>query len=165
MTLRPAEPRFIGSQTAKVDAKGRIAAPADFRRTLEAKGANGFFATPNLHHPEYLDCGGPDFYAGLRDFVDAYPALGEDRVFLQEALIGRMKEIPFDADGRFILPAAMKEKVGAKDSVFFIGFGDTFQIREGAIAEARMKDVEQRAREAALRLNIPANQIFRKAAP
>ena len=89
MSVRPAD-FFIGSQTAKVDAKGRIAAPADFRRALEAKGFNGFFATPNLHVPEYLDCGGPDFRVAMQDLVDEYAALGEDRAIMQEALIGRM---------------------------------------------------------------------------
>ena len=61
-----------------------------------------------------------------------------------------------------MLPPALKDKAAIKDSAFFIGLGDTFQIREGAVGEARMKDIEARAREAALRLNIPANRIFRR---
>jgi MraZ protein len=153
---------FIGSQTVNVDAKGRIAIPAPFRKVLEAKGTNGFCGTPNLNQPEHIECGGPDFVEAMHNLIDEYEALGEERAVMQEAVLGRMKEMTLDADGRFILHPSLRERAGIKDQAFFIGLGATFQIREGAAGEARMKDIEQRAKEAAARIKIPAHKIFRK---
>ena len=144
---------FTGMQTAKVDAKNRVATPADFRRILtEQKKCLGFHATPNLQNPEFLDCGGDDFVLDLQMQLDEMGPYDEDRLVLDELLIGRMKWLPFDADGRVVLPAPLREKASIKDSVLFFGKGATFQICDGAVGEARMKNLENRGPQASLRL-------------
>lgn len=156
-----AEALFMGSQTARVDAKGRIAAPADFRRALDLKRFNGFVATPNLDAP-YLDCAGHDYFDRLNDMIMALPPFDPDRADLQEALIGRARTIQFDADGRFILPPPLKDYAGIGDSVYFIGLGEKFQIRTGEGAEARMNEVAARAAAAAHKLqNLPLKERSR----
>lgn len=149
-----AEALFMGSQTAKVDAKGRIAAPADFRRALDLKRFNGFVSTPTLDAP-HLDCAGQDYFERVNEMIRALPPFDPDRADLQEAIIGRARMIQFDADGRFILPPQLKEHVGIGESVFFIGLGEKFQIRAGEGAEARMKEVAARAAAAAHKLQNP----------
>lgn len=145
MPLRPAEACFIGSHTAKVDAKGRIALPADFRRALD-KRFNGFYATPNIHNPDYLDCGGSDFLERAQQRLKRLKPLSKERAVLQASIMGRMRPVALDTDGRFILPQFLKDKARVKDSAFMIGLGDTFQIRTGADADEQMQDYEDEAK-------------------
>ncbi|MGE0409581.1 MAG: division/cell wall cluster transcriptional repressor MraZ [Amphiplicatus sp.] len=153
--LRSAEALFLGSHLNKIDAKGRIAAPADFRRALDLKAFHGFYCTPSLLGP-FLDCGGGDYILGLKDMIAALDPFDPDRAALEEALIGRSRQIPFDGDGRFILPQPLRDHVKLDERAFFIGFGETFQIRSAEEAEARMSEAAERARAALGKLRNPA---------
>ena len=62
---RAPEASFLGRHINKIDAKGRIAAPADFRKALDLARFNGFFAIPSLEG-EHLDCGGGAYIAKLK---------------------------------------------------------------------------------------------------
>lgn len=161
MVFRSAEALFTGSQTARIDAKGRIAAPAEFRRALDTKRCNGFYCTPALDSA-HLDCGGPDFIERLQAMIGALEPYDCDRADLEEALIGRARLVPLDADGRFILPQPLKDYAGLSESVFFIGLGGRFQIRDGEGAEAHMKAVATRAAAASHKLKNPLVHSLRK---
>lgn len=58
--------RFSGSSSAGVDGKGRIVLPADFRRVLEAKACNYFYATPDLQHPGFSNVSAPTMPASSK---------------------------------------------------------------------------------------------------
>jgi MraZ protein len=149
MGVRPAESAFIGSHHAKVDAKGRIALPADFRRALDPKRDSGFWATPNLIEPDRLDCGGPDFVERLKKRVSRFKPYSEERNALESTLMHRMRPVPLDADGRFILPAALKEQAQITDGAYFVGRYDIFQIRNRPETVAQTKEHEKIARDLA----------------
>ncbi len=148
----------MGSQTAKIDPKGRIAAPADFRRALDCKRFNGFWCMPALDGPR-LNCGGADYIEGLQAMIAALDPYDPDRADLQEALIGQSRQIPFDADGRFILPQPLKDYAGLSDRVFFIGLGDHFQIRIADGAEQKLRDAATRAATAVHKLKNPQTPV------
>lgn len=153
--LRSAEALFLGSHINKIDAKGRIAAPADFRKALDLKAFNGFFCTPSLTGP-HLDCGGGDFIERLQAMISALDPYDPDREALYEALLGEGRRIPFDADGRFILPQHLRDHARLDGQAYLVGLGDTFQIRSADGAEARKSDIADRARAALSRLKNPA---------
>lgn len=148
--------RFSGSSSASVDGKSRIVLPADFRRVLEGKGCNYFYATPDLQHPEFIECFGPDHARNLEAQLDEFDPYDEDGRILRELLIGRMKPLPFDSDGRFVLPAAFREKARIDKEALFVGLGATFHIRDRAAGEARSKDLEERGAAAARRITSHA---------
>lgn len=152
--VRPAEALFLGSHVNKIDSKGRIAAPADFRRVLDLKSFNGFYCVPSLTDP-HLDCGGVDYVQSLRDMIAALEPFSPERSDLQEALLGRARPIPFDGDGRFILPAPLREHARLDDRAFFVGLGDTFQIRNADGAEEHTAAAAERARGALSKLRNP----------
>jgi MraZ protein len=152
--VRSAEALFLGVHTNKIDAKGRIAAPADFRRALDLTRFNGFFCVPSLLGP-MLDCGGADYIETLRAMIDALDPFDPDRTDLQEALIGQARKVMFDGDGRFILPALLRDHAGLDDQAFFIGLGESFQIWGADGAEARLAAAAGRARGALKKLRNP----------
>lgn len=153
--LRSAEALFLGSHINKIDAKGRIAAPADFRKALDLKAFNGFFCTPSLTGP-YLDCGGGDLIERLQAMIAALDPYDPDREALNEALLGEGRRVPFDSDGRFILPQHLRDHARLDGQVYFVGLGDSFQIRSAEGAEERKAAVAERARAALSKLKNPA---------
>ncbi|HXI87170.1 MAG TPA: hypothetical protein VNH64_06900, partial [Parvularculaceae bacterium] len=90
---RSAEALFLGSHINKIDAKGRIAAPSDFRKALDLDAFNGFFCLPSLIGP-WLDCGGGDYIERLKAMIIALDPFDPDRTALHEALIGEARRIP-----------------------------------------------------------------------
>lgn len=154
--VRSAEALFMGSHTNRIDAKGRIASPADFRRALDLQAFNGFYCVPSLTGP-HLDCGGGDYMTSLRRMIAAFDPFDPDKEALQEALIGRARMISFDGDGRFILPQPLRDHAGLADQALFVGLGDTFQIRSAAGAAEREADITARARAALPRLRNPVD--------
>jgi len=153
--LRRAAASFLGSHTNRVDAKGRMAAPADFRKSLDLKTFNGFFCVPSLEGP-VLDCGGLDYIERLKASISALDPFDPDRRALEIALLGQARPITFGGEGRFILPKPLRAHAMIEEEAFFIGLGDTFQIWRSTGAEAEVGDHAGRARAALSRLKNPA---------
>ena len=151
---RSAAASFLGSHTNRIDAKGRVAAPADFRKALDLTAFNGFFCVPSLDGGA-IDCGGPDFIEGLKAMISALDPFDDGRILLEEELLGRARPISFDADGRFILPKELREHAGIDGEAFFIGLGEKFQIRKPAEGQAPSEERKARAKAALARLRNP----------
>jgi MraZ protein len=101
---------------------------------------NGFVAFP---HTELACIEGWDRARmdQLADAMDDYPPLSEEYAALGY-LTGASRVLPFDPEGRVILPASLMEPAGITDSVVFIGRGKSFQIWDPAKLaefEARIK--------------------------
>ncbi|MEL7488821.1 MAG: division/cell wall cluster transcriptional repressor MraZ, partial [Pseudomonadota bacterium] len=144
--LRSAETLFLGSHTNKVDAKGRIAAPAEFRKALGGA-AKAFICVPSLTGP-YLDCGGFDLLERLQARIDLMDPYDPDREAMEIALMGRARKLPIDKDGRTVLPKPFIEHAGLNGEASFVGRGAFFQIWNAADVEDRFAQAEKRAREA-----------------
>ncbi len=134
--------RFVSTFTNKVDAKGRVSIPAAFRAVLErdgykSGGSAGIYCYPSLDAPA-LDAGGErlaqkidGLLAGLQDYSD-------ERDELSVALYGDVQVLGIDADGRIVLPEALRVHAGIDGQVTFVGLGDKFQMWEpGRFAERR----------------------------
>lgn len=134
--------RFVSTFTNKVDAKGRVSIPAAFRAVLErdgykSGGSAGIYCYPSLDAPA-LDAGGErlaqkidGLLAGLQDYSD-------ERDELSVALYGDVQVLGIDADGRIVLPEALRAHAGIDGQVTFVGLGDKFQMWEpGRFAERR----------------------------
>lgn len=156
--------RFRGSETFKVDAKGRVSIPAAFRRVIQA--------------------GDPDWREGLRpniviiyggprqNWLEVYTmeAIEEidsqiarmqrgspERNLLEELMHGQSMETQIDDDGRLVLPQKLREKIGLQNEAFFISQGDYFNIwkpetyqaraekRSAALAEQYPEDFDPRS--------------------
>lgn len=152
--LRSAEALFLGSHINRIDAKGRVAAPAEFRRALDLDRFNGFYCVPSLTGP-WLDCGGTGYIESLIAMIEALDPYDPDRADLEDALIGRARPVPFDGDGRFILPQMLRDHAGLDDRALLIGRGATFQIKNANGAEAHIAAAADRAKNALHKLRNP----------
>lgn len=127
--------RFRGSDTFKVDAKGRVSIPAPFRRVIEA-------ADPDWKdglRPNIVIVYGPESQDWLDVYsmeavheMDAQIALMQrgspERLMMEELVYGQSFEAHIDDDGRLTIPQKYRDKIGLKSEAFFISAGDYFRI-------------------------------------
>lgn len=154
MDVRSPETSFLGSHVNKIDAKGRVAVPADFRRALEAERDQGFYCLKGVREPR-LECGGGDFITFYKREIRLLPAFTDPREQLEEAIFGSVRRLTFDTEGRVVIPDDYRVHANLQDRVLFQGRGDTFLILNAEEAERRIAATREAAREALMRLHAP----------
>ena len=76
-------------------------------------------------------CGGFELRRIIRSqLYQEFPKPSRDRARKERALLGRIKFMPFDGDGRIVLDAELAEHVRFDDRVSFVGLGDRFELWE-----------------------------------
>jgi MraZ protein len=127
---------FLSTFVNKVDRKGRVSVPAPFRAALAGQGFQGIVAYPSLTDPA-IDAIGRDLLdqmIGRRfdrtleegDFERVLLGGGGDRAV--ETVLAMVNELPFDGEGRIVLPKSLAESAGITDRAAFAGLGTRFQI-------------------------------------
>ncbi len=153
--LRAPEASFLGSHINKIDGKGRVAAPADFRRALEADPIRGFYCVPSLRGP-FLECGGGDLITFFKEMIAELPPFSAAREDLETHLLGQMRALAFDTEGRVVIPEPLRAYAALTDRVLFQGRGETFWIMTADGADALLAESRERARAALQKLRNPA---------
>lgn len=127
--------RFRGEFHQKVDGKGRVSIPAQFRRVLEAGDpARADGATPEFvivygdHRRSYLECYTIEAINEVDDQIADLARGSVERRMLERLFSGQSLSTNVDDTGRLVLPAKLRSKIGLDDEAFFIATGDTFQI-------------------------------------
>lgn len=142
---------FRGEFYQKVDAKGRVSVPAAFRRILEADDPQpGENSRPRV----YMVYGGAN-----RNFVECYTRAGADALADEIALMDEGSDereqvefellscsvmVEIEPDGRIVLPARVREKIGmagadfAGDEGAFQGRANRFRLYRKDLYEAEL---------------------------
>lgn len=136
--------RFRGSDTFKVDAKGRVSIPAPFRRVIEASDPDWQSGQrPNIvivyggTRQDWLEVYTMRAIAEIDDQIEAMQRGSPERLWLEELMHGQSIETVIDEDGRLVLPQRLREKIGLGSEAFFISAGDYFKIWNPATYENR----------------------------
>jgi MraZ protein len=127
---------FTGEYPQKIDGKGRMSIPADFRRVLEAGDPDW---TEGLNPKIYLQFGDH-----LKDNLRVYSVNEFDRIYAQirampsgtkekqmvsRLYLGQSMKLEIDRDGRIVMPIRQRRKLGLEQGeVLFMGVGDYFEI-------------------------------------
>ncbi|MGY6632587.1 MAG: division/cell wall cluster transcriptional repressor MraZ [Alkalilacustris sp.] len=142
--------RFRGQFPQKVDAKGRVSIPAQFRRVLEAcdpDWSDGIRPNLVLH----ADPRAPAFLTGytieaMDDIdrrVDALPRASAERKLLEQFVHSQSHPTQLDDDGRIVLPQRLRDRLALTGDALFVGVGDSFRIWHPdafAAEEARIEE-------------------------
>jgi MraZ protein len=127
--------RFRGEFHQKVDGKGRVSIPADFRRVLETGDplwSEGkypeFVIVYGDHRRSYLECYTMDAAAEVDTQIAGLPRGSMERRMLERLFNGQSLKTSVDDTGRIVLPAKLRGKIDLDDMAYFIATGDTFQI-------------------------------------
>ena len=128
--------RFRGEETAKMDAKSRVAIPAAFRKVLAEGSPEGAPARVVINYGDHLDgfcrCYTEASFEALEDSIRALPKGHKSKKRLQKHVLLRSITATIDDTGRIVLPPKVKAKAGLPDkeadSVYFGGMGDHFEL-------------------------------------
>ena len=126
---------FLSTYVNKVDRKGRVSVPAPFRAALAGDSFQGIIACPSMADPA-LDAFGRATLEEMNrrrmdrtmedgDFEQALLGGGDSLV---ETIMALAHELPFDGEGRIVLPAVLAEAARIADRATFVGRGARFQI-------------------------------------
>jgi MraZ protein len=148
---------FIGTFENKVDRKGRVSVPAQFRQALAGQSFQGIVAFRSYRAAAIEACG-IDFMERLNDGMSSSMDLFSDaHDDLAATIFADSQQLPFDGDGRIILPALFGGHAGISERAAFVGMGPIFQIWEPAALEAHKEAARARARSQGLTLPLRPN--------
>ncbi len=137
--------RFVSSFTLRLDSKGRISIPASFRSVLTRDGFNGLYCYPTLDRPA-LDAGGHALLAEIETLIARFHPFSNERERFATALYGTSDVLRMDAEGRVVLPEALKTHAGITEAAAFVGLGSKFQIWEPNRFRAELAEATEQVR-------------------
>jgi len=118
---------FLSTYTNKVDKKGRVSVPANFRAALQKEEFHGVVVYGSFVN-ECIESCGMARMARLSESIDSLDPYSEERDAFAATILGGSSQLPFDGEGRVILPEALMQETGITDKAVFVGKGATFEI-------------------------------------
>jgi MraZ protein len=153
---------FIGTHQNKLDAKGRVSIPAQFRFVLKKMSHAGevaAVATVYLRPSHQNAC--IEGWTELGFEALSAPVAQDYNLFSQEhedfvmALFGDACLLETDKEGRIMLPDALLAHAGITDQVTFIGTRNNFQIWEPEAGAKRLAEAREKAKAAGFTVRTP----------
>ena len=118
---------FLSSFENKIDKKGRVSVPANFRSYLNSLGYNGFITYPSFNH-DALEACSQDRIEKLSNTIDSLNPFEESRDYFATSILSESENLQFDTEGRVSLSEKLLDHAEIKNNVLFVGLGKTFQI-------------------------------------
>lgn len=118
---------FLSTFTNKIDGKGRVSVPAQFRSSLVNKEFSGVVVYESFVNDCIEGCD-IERIKQISESIDSLDPFSEDRDALATALLGGSVQLSIDSEGRVIIPENLLKKSKIKDQAVFVGKGATFEI-------------------------------------
>ncbi len=137
---------FLDATVNKVDAKGRVSIPADYRALLEQQETE-LVAFRSFTMP-CIECRTSEMMEKMADDIDhSFDAFSNEQDDLTGLIFSDAKEFPFDSTGRIVLTEKLLKHAGITDKALFVGKGRTFQIWNPETYRAKEDDMRKNALE------------------
>jgi len=136
---------FLSTYINKIDKKGRVSVPANFRNLIRKDEFQGVVAYGSFIHNSIEACN-MERIASINETIDSLDPYSEERDAFATAIFGGSYQLAFDNDGRISLPEGLLELASLKDKALFVGKGKTFEIWN----PDNFKSYEENARKLAL---------------
>lgn len=149
---------FLSTFVNKIDKKGRVSVPASFRAVLGVD-APGIVIFRSLQNDALDACSVAhlELLSQSLEKLDLAPEMFE---LIETTIFGGSVQVPFDGEGRVMLPSTLASAVGIEDEVAFVGRRKTFQIWNPEKLAAH----DAAARSAARAKDISLSKIIAQAA-
>ena len=118
---------FLSSYLNKVDKKGRVSVPANFRAVLTPQSFAGIIAYNSFVNP-CIEASGYDRLEQLSNAIDRLDPFSAEHDAFATAILGGSVQMPFDGEGRIILPEELIAYAKLSEQACFVGKGKTFEI-------------------------------------
>ena len=136
---------FIGRHINRIDKKGRISVPKPFRSAVKDQSFKGIYVFPSFK-AEALEACDEDFMNRFATSVDDLDVFSDEQDDLAATVLEITQALPFDTEGRVILPRDFLDYARITDHAAFVGRGTRFQIWEPESYEIHRARAVDRAR-------------------
>ena len=120
---------FLSTYENKLDKKGRVSVPASFRSHLSNLGYNGVICYPSFNNSSIEACS-QDRIEKISSAIDSLNPFEEKRDYFATSILAESINLQFDSEGRISLSTKLLKHAKIKNSMLFVGQGQTFQIWE-----------------------------------
>lgn len=118
---------FLSTFVNKVDSKGRVSVPASFRAALAQESFQGLVAFRSYKY-QAIECCSYTRMEMLSGSLDNLDMFSDEQDDLTATIFADALQLPFDGDGRIILPKKLADFAHITERAAFVGRGATFQI-------------------------------------
>ena len=137
---------FLSTILNKLDSKSRVSVPSSFRNSLLDQSFQGVIVFPSYSN-QAIDACGIDRMESIANSLDSTNNFSKDEYELVSLYFSEAEQLPFDKEGRIILPKNLIEHARINKNVLFVGTGPTFQIWDPKLYENQKKITIKIARE------------------
>lgn len=138
---------FLATHHNRVDKKGRVSVPAQFRAAIADQAFQGIVVFPS-HKAAALEGFSMGQMEQLSANIDSFDMFSDAHDDLATTMFGSSVPLPFDGEGRIVLPKDLCTHAGITDAVAFVGLGKKFQIWEPEAFAAHQAAAQERMRHA-----------------
>ncbi|MDP6603763.1 MAG: division/cell wall cluster transcriptional repressor MraZ [Rhodospirillales bacterium] len=146
---------LVGRHVNKIDRKGRVSVPKSFRDALNADGFAGVFAYPSFKYAA-IDACGEAFMKRLSGGVAGLDYFSDEQDDLALIILENADRLPFDTEGRIVLPGELMEHANLAEKAMFVGRGAQFRIWDPQDYERHRHQAFERARSRGATLKLPS---------
>lgn len=146
---------FLSTYANKVDRKGRVSVPAPFRAALAGQPLAQTFPGIVLFRSSGHACLEGFAYAAMEELagrLDHYDLFSSAQDDLATTIFAEAVHLPFDADGRIVIPEHLLSHAGIDEQALFVGLGRKFQIWNADAYQKRRDDARRQVRDKGLTL-------------
>ena len=119
---------FVGKFLNKIDRKGRVSVPALWRPKLLGKEFSGIVAQKSEDYNS-IDGYSQKYLERYQQWLDQQDPLLETNEY-ESTLIFGSSMLPFDREGRVLLPDIIRKGASLNSDALFVGMGRKFRIWE-----------------------------------
>lgn len=120
---------FISTYINKVDKKGRVSIPANFRSAIGDQSFKGIIVYYSFIN-NCIEACDMERIKLISESIDNLDPYSEERDALATAILGGSMQLSFDSEGRVMLPQDLMKLSEINDQAAFVGKGATFEIWE-----------------------------------
>ena len=120
---------FLSTYLNKLDKKGRVSVPANFRSYLSNLGYNGVICYPSFNN-NCIEAWPQDRIEKISNAIDSLNPFEEKKDYFATSILSESINLQFDSEGRILITSKLLKHAKIKNSILFVGQGKTFQIWE-----------------------------------
>lgn len=140
---------FLSTHINRVDKKGRVSVPAQWRAELADQSFQGIVLfRSNVH--ACLEGFAWSYMQELSKRLDEFDLFSAEQDDLATAVFADSVQLPFDGDGRVILPEALVQYAAIEEQAAFVGMGTKFQLWSPKALEKRRDEARSRVKDGGL---------------
>lgn len=133
---------FLSKYLNNIDKKGRISVPASYRVVLSGQLFNGIIAYPSFRN-KCIEACSLSRLEELGRIIENLNPYSEERDAFESIILGEAVQLPFDGEGRIIIPKTLLDHACISQQACFIGKGQVFEIWQPESLDSYLSSARQ----------------------